>query len=296
MEKVTIIIPVLEDYNRLQLCLSLIDRNEYPKDLIQVLVIDNGSKNIDFNMLKKYSFAKLLFESTTGSYAARNKGLLTAKGDVLAFTDSDCQPHKEWIANGVRALNNKHSDLIAGKIILFFKNNLKKTMSEALESFLGFPQKMYVEKDKFGATANLFVKREVFDKAGLFNSTLTSSGDLEFCQRAIKKGFIINYCEHCIVYHPARYHFVGLVNKVRRLIGGFYQVCINTKQYKKLFKRIIIDISPPVFLLKIFFQKKYKDRTFKDKLKAYSCFSALKFFQLYEWARILFFNDRPKNS
>jgi len=45
----------------------------------------------------KFGQAFATHENCPGSYAARNKGLSLAKGDVLAFTDSDCIPALDWI-------------------------------------------------------------------------------------------------------------------------------------------------------------------------------------------------------
>ena len=89
---VSVIIPVYNDLKLLSTCLECLDRQTYPKTRFEVLVVDNGSDLPVQPIVSRYSNVKLEKESMPGSYAARNRGIAAARGEILAFTDADCRP------------------------------------------------------------------------------------------------------------------------------------------------------------------------------------------------------------
>ncbi|WP_353746014.1 glycosyltransferase family A protein, partial [Shigella sp. FJ200518] len=77
----------------------------------------------------------LLDEAKPGSYAARNKALKIAKGDIYAFTDSDCQPKEDWLEVAINFfIDNTEVERIGGEISLFTKNE-KANWFEIYEMF-----------------------------------------------------------------------------------------------------------------------------------------------------------------
>jgi len=104
---VSVIIPHLNDSDRLGLCLKSLNDQSYDKRFYEVIVIDNDSSKQHWEkLLRLKSLYKiiLLKEPKSSSYAARNKGLQEAKGNIVAFTDSDCIPYPNWIEMGVNNL------------------------------------------------------------------------------------------------------------------------------------------------------------------------------------------------
>lgn len=97
---VSVIIPVLNDSERLKLCLEALEHQTYPKKLYEVIVVDNGSDQSIGSVVSKFTQATATAESHPGSYVARNKGILIAQGDIIAFTDADCIPALDWIEKG----------------------------------------------------------------------------------------------------------------------------------------------------------------------------------------------------
>jgi GT2 family glycosyltransferase len=85
-------------------------------------------------------------------------------------------------------------------------------------------QRAYVDKAGFGATANLFVRRRLFDKYGLFQSDLESGGDYEFGRRLTTAGEKLVYADRAIVRHPARKSFKAVLNKSKRVAKGQKQL------------------------------------------------------------------------
>src|ERR1041384_5139232 len=93
---VSVIVPVWNDAERLGHCLHALEKQTYPAESYEVIVVDNGSTDSVACLVAAYGRARLVSEQRPGSYAARNTGLNLARGQVIAFTDADCLPAPDW--------------------------------------------------------------------------------------------------------------------------------------------------------------------------------------------------------
>src|SRR5690606_16903345 len=116
MTTVTVIVPVFNEPQGLLLCLEALKRQDTFASY-EVIVVDNGStvelpdvRGIDPRF-------RIIREHVPGSYAARNRGIQEARGEILAFTDSDCIPVPNWIDSAVQVFESEPTvSLIAGHI------------------------------------------------------------------------------------------------------------------------------------------------------------------------------------
>ena len=258
---VSVIIPVFNDAARLKLCLAVLETQTYPQSHYEVIVVDNGSDDDQDiqGVVASFKQAIATQELLPGSYAARNKGISLAKGEIIAFTDADCIPTTDWIEKGVQhLLNTPNCGLVAGEIKIFFKNPDRLTPVELFEKVTAFTQKEYLEKYKYGATANLFTFNAVIEHIGCFNATLKSSGDLEWGQRVAASDYQLLYAADACVAHPARYSFKQIYKRTIRIVGGSYDLQLDKnysflQQNKVLFKSLLEDLLPPInFWIKVF--------------------------------------------
>src|SRR5262249_52917854 len=98
---VSVIIPVYNDAERLPKCLAALEAQTSPSGRSEGVVIDNGSGRPAAPLLAGYTHVRASYEGRPSQYAARNRGLSLAQGEVLAFTDADCVPAPGWIERGV---------------------------------------------------------------------------------------------------------------------------------------------------------------------------------------------------
>ncbi len=154
-----------------------------------------------------------------GSYAARNDALAVARGRVLAFTDADCRPDPGWLARGYGAVET--TPRVAGRIVV--SPSSARRLAEVVDASRFLRQDRYV-REGFGATANLFVRREVFDAVGPFDARLRSGGDYEHGRRATRAGFPIALAEDAVVVHPCRSTYGELFRKAERVGFGVGQL------------------------------------------------------------------------
>jgi len=215
---VSIIIPVFNDAERLDICLRALDRQTWPRDSYEVIVVDNGSDEEIGPITSRYALTKCAYEERKGSYAARNKGIGLARGDIIGFTDSDCIPEQDWIEKGVATLQSTpHCGLVAGRVELFYRDPERLTAVELYERVRGFPQEEYVEKYRFGATANVFTFRTVLECVGNFDPDLRSGGDREWGNRVSASGYQLAFGEDAVISHPARSSWREIELKTRRV-------------------------------------------------------------------------------
>lgn len=248
MTRVSVIVPSFRDAEGLEQTFHALLRQRYPTEQVELLFVDNTPEFALEARRERFRPARLLHEPTPGSYAARNRALQEATGDVIAFTDADCLPDETWIAEGVRALSaNPSGALVAGRIEVFAADPARPTAAELFELAMAFPQESYVVNAHFGATANVFVPSELFRKVGPFLSGLASGGDQEFGRRVHAAGFPVVYCDTAVVRHPARRRIGDLLKKSRRVLRGVRDLeRLGHLPEGSLASGLLTDMRPPV--------------------------------------------------
>jgi len=253
----TVIIPTYQSWNLLEKCLSALQKQTFESNY-EIIVVNNDIDDSIPENFKKFEQVRFIQEIKPGSYAARNKGIIEAKGEIIAFTDADCIPDKNWLENGVRALiENPEIGVVAGDVKLFYKDENNLDPVETYDKNTAFKIKEYVS---FGncVTANWFSYKDTLLKFGMFDQNLKSGGDSKLSQ-IISSQMPLIFQENAIVYHPARNKMTQIKTKYRRIFGGRY---INKYQNRKLaFINHTIDFiyRRLKFNLNFLFKGKYKD-------------------------------------
>ena len=245
---VSVIVPVWNDAARLEECLRALDGQTYPKDSYEVVVVDNDSTEPVGHVVARHARARLLREVRPGSYAARNAGLAHARGEAFAFTDADCIPAPDWIGKGVARLSRGGGRaVVAGSIEIFPREAAGANAVEQYEMVFALAQGEYVRRYEFGATANLFAPREVFERAGPFLAELKSGGDLEWGRRIKGHGYVLEYAEEVRVRHPARASLSQLHSKIVRVAGGLHELKrIKGRGYIEFDRALPVELLPPL--------------------------------------------------
>ncbi len=223
LPSISVIVPVYNDAARLPSCLRALEAQTYPRDRIEILVVDNGSTDQSAAVVADFPHVRLFHEPTPGSYAARNAGLAAATAEVIAFTDSDCIPDPEWLASGVAELRRvEDCGLVGGAVRVLFRSDAKPTTAELYDHVWQFDQARFVSHGRFACTANVFTWARVIADVGPFDSTVKSVGDRDFGNRIAAAGYRLAFAPHAIVSHPARATVLALLRKRRRVAGGHH--------------------------------------------------------------------------
>ena len=213
---VSIIVPVRNGEQDIGKVIEALLAQNYPKSETEIIIVDNGSQDRTKEFIKQYPVILEIEDQIINSYTARNKGIKIAKGDVFAFTDADCVPAKNWLSEGVRALNEKNADMAGGEIKFILSERL--SASEIIDSMIFLQNRDYVKENRGAVTANLFVRSSLFGRLGLF-AEVRSGGDIEWTSRALRSGFSLIYAPQAIVLHRLR-KFKELMKKAWRVGAG----------------------------------------------------------------------------
>lgn len=287
----SIIIPTYKDWHRLQICLNAIQSQTFDKDKFEVIVVNNEETHqIPSSFIIPRDLAvTILHEQSSGSYAARNKGLNIAQGEILAFTDSDCVPDMNWLKNAFCHFENNELDRLAGHVELFYKNENSRNAVELYEAAFAFNQKRNVDKFKASITANFFARRLCFSTVGVFDNTKKSGEDFGWNRRANLHNLTLRYGENVVVYHPARTSLKEIGDKKKRVFGG--KKSFSFRSLKGVLKELAYT---PFLFLKTFIIPCYivyvkKDGfTFSEKTRIVSVILFLYIVIQIEYFRLLF--------
>lgn len=220
---VTVVVPVRDGAGVLPACLDALAAQE-GAPAYEVVVVDNGSSDTTSVIAAAHPVVdRVVTEPVPGSYAARNAGVAAACGDVLAFTDADCRPSRFWLAQGIAALEG--ADVVGGAVRAVV--SARPSVWERYDRALYLDQERAVRDEGYAATANLLVRAHVFAAVGGFDASLSSSGDLEWGQRATAAGFPPVFAPDADVAHVARRTAGDTWRLHRRLGAGWRRLALR---------------------------------------------------------------------
>lgn len=236
----TVIVPVYNHWPLVPDLLKCLQTQIVSQDDFEVILVDNGST--EFTPPESMApNVRILHCETPGSYAARNVGVVAARGDWLAFTDADCRPAPQWLAALLeRSRQSEGSVLLAGSVEMY-TDSAQPNAYEIYDLVRGIPQRHYVRRG-YAATANLLVPKTVVQELGGFDTTRYSGGDADLCWRAGARGYSVRYVPEAMVYHPARNSWLEVVSKARRIKGG--QLCSGSRRRRLYW--VLRTLIPPI--------------------------------------------------
>jgi len=229
---VSIIIPMMNEEKYISQCLQSIVKQKYPKELMEVLVIDgmseDSSRRIVMEFSKRYPYIVLLDNVKRKTTFALNKGISESKGDIIIRVDAHCYLEPDYIIQCIEALRRSKADNVGGLMRPIGINFIGRAIALAMSSPFGVGggKFHYKENEMFTDTVYLGAyKREVFDKIGMYDEELHYSEDDELNYRLLKGGGKIfltpkirsyYYCRSSIPSFWRQYYNYGY-GKVRTL-------------------------------------------------------------------------------
>ncbi|HXG91544.1 MAG TPA: glycosyltransferase [Blastocatellia bacterium] len=178
---------IISTYNRCELLRSSIASllaQETEGVSFEVIVVDNNSTDNTRQIVRSIiergaTNLRYVFEPKQGVSYGRNAGIESARGEIVAFTDDDVQVSRDWIATIKRVLDeHAEADFVGGKVLPQANGKFPRWLTRehwmplAILDYGDAPLPISGHNKLGLVTANFAVRREVFQKVGLFSPDL----------------------------------------------------------------------------------------------------------------------------
>ncbi|MBS3054182.1 MAG: glycosyltransferase family 2 protein [Candidatus Aenigmarchaeota archaeon] len=204
---ISVVVPAYNCRGTIDRCIQALKNLDFKN--YEIIIVDDGSTDGTQDMLKKAASGKMrcMRQENAGPAAARNTGAKAARGEILAFTDSDCVPYPGWLDHVARQFADKGVVGVEGAI----ETDRMAVLTQSVKS----------EGGRF-LTANMFYRKKDFLAEGGFDERFRRAfrEDTDMAIRMMSLGRIV-YEPTSKVYHIPR--DVTLFSLIKRQELYFYE-------------------------------------------------------------------------
>jgi O-antigen biosynthesis protein len=232
---VTVVVCTRDRVHNLDRCLTALERLAYSP--LHLLLIDNSPRSDDAERLvkKEFPLVRYVVEPRPGLDWARNRAIMEARGDIIAFTDDDVVVDPGWIDAIVRIFaEDARVMAVTGLVVPYELETEAQILFETYGGFgKGFERRTFPERKgnwrskwshlaagDLGTGANMAFRKSIFEKIGGFDPALDAGtptgggGDLEMFFRVIQEGHILVYEPNAVVRHIHRREYKQLKTQI----------------------------------------------------------------------------------
>lgn len=127
LPSVSVIIPARNEENNIGRCLDAMRQLQYPRHLLEIIVVDDDSQDRTFAIASSYPVTVIRNKPLPGTIAFKKQaiatGIATAKGTFIFTTDADCTVRPGWIGLMIAALQQNNALLVTGPVRMLPNNS-----------------------------------------------------------------------------------------------------------------------------------------------------------------------------
>jgi GT2 family glycosyltransferase len=184
-------------------CLDSLGKLNYPD--YEVILVDDGSTDDTAYIAAQFPRVRYIHQSNCGLSHARNTGAAAAKGEVFAYTDSDCMADVDWLYYLIRTLVSDEYAGVGGPNVTPPAQNWVQACVAAAP---GGPSHVLLTDTiaEHIPGCNMAFYRWAFENIGGFDAEYRKAGDdVDFCWRLQQAGCVIAFSPTAIVWHHRRF-------------------------------------------------------------------------------------------
>ncbi len=221
---ISVVVPAYNAEAHIRECLDSLLVLDYPKDRLEILVVDNGSTDHTLSIIKTYP-VRCLVEDTPGSAAARNLAARSARGEIIAFTDADCVVDVNWAKEIDLTFQDPQVDAVMG-----FAEGINDNFWASLEqrNFEEFWYRRgsngYTLKRSGLDTRIASIRKRVLETCGYFSANLLYCADLDLSTRLNRWNYHIAFNDRIRVRHRNRTDLNHILRIKERHARAFLQI------------------------------------------------------------------------
>ena len=153
----------------------------------EYIIIDGNSSDKTLSILSNYkkNINKIISENDNGIYDAMNKGIANSTGDVIVFCNSGDFFYENALMHVMKIFNTSNFDYVFGTVLRNYLGN-----NQVLKYNLK-PKRIYYNFDfATSHSTGFFLKRDVYEQIGYYNTRFKCSADYDLYFRLIDKNYI----------------------------------------------------------------------------------------------------------
>jgi glycosyltransferase involved in cell wall biosynthesis len=217
---VSVVVPALDAERTIGPCIESLLALDYPEDRLELVVVDNGSRDATCRIAAHYgSRVRLLHEPVRGPAAARNAGIRGSEGEVVCFTDADCVADSRWLSELLAGLVDSDVGIAGGAIRAVPPARPAELYGERIHDHR---RSILVWRPPYVITMNWASPRRVLEEVGLFDPRLLRCEDVDLSYRIGAAGYRLVFAPTALVYHRNERSLAGLFREGAQ--HGFYAV------------------------------------------------------------------------
>ncbi len=239
---VTVVIPTRDRRADLADCLASVFSQCYPAELMEVIVVDDGSTDGSPDVAAQFPCRLFSHAQSRGQSYCRNLGAREASGEILAFLDSDCVAEKRWLEEMVGYFQWKRVGAVGGYVDGYFEQS---SLDRYEKTFSSLNMGKYPfcagagDSTLYAPTCNLLVRKTVFEEIDGIAGDMRVGEDVDFCWRMRAKGYLLLYVPFGRVNHKHRNRLVSMLK--RRADYGTSEALLYKRHPGK---RKVFEVAP----------------------------------------------------